>query len=603
MNKRIRKLEDKAQGHLEWQRYEKALEVFQEIAGLDPDNPRWLHKLGEAYNRLGRAAEAIAAYDQAARLNVEQGQLLKAIAQCRMVLDLDPGHTEVQGMLASLYAQRRSAAVLSPRSPTTGAPVAAPWEEQGAAAGETPATTSLDESPELPSVDDAGDAPPRSAAAELREEVPSTTGVGRLSDEQLPAGSKVEESEWVIPDPRDGADDEYERPEAISLVLQAPADLDGDGDDFGGEEVQVLYDPGLRDISGEIPDWTSRSLSSMSSTPEMGKGDTLDSIELRKLMEELEGEISEDGDSVVLEIDLDGEEEYSEDEHGEEAGVVPSTATQILAQMPAVPLFSSLDEGALLMIIERVVVRTFDKGDRIVRQGSPGDSLFVIVEGQVHVYREGAPRVDLATLGEGAFFGEVAVVTEQERAATVEALTAGYALEITRDLIGKVVSRYPDVLKQLLRFFRMRMIDLLVETHELFRPFAAEDRRQLEKRFSFLEATEGSRLLTEGEHGDGLYILVSGHAEAQREGNWLGELQAGDMVGEPSLLTGRPSAVTVVASSKCWLLRLDRAFFQDHVMKHPEVLRIVGKLAEDRRAQQETVEKGEGFERFSLTLY
>ncbi len=621
MDKRIRKLEERSIRHIERQRYDKAVEDLRELVDLDAGNPRWLHKLGEAHRRAGDTAEAVEAFGAAAERNAEQGHLLKAIAQCKMVLDLDPGHTHIQGMLASLYAQKRAGSPLRGRATTTGISphheaARAPWEAPPAAeAGERgpvePAAREPLEPPELPTAESAGHAPARSAADELLDETPSTTGVGELSYEHRPAGSRIEESEWVAPGAASG---EFRRPEAISLVLDAPP-VDDSGE-FGGEEVQDLFDPGLRELGGS-PDWTTRSLSAMSSTPpDLDRGDTLDSIELRRMMEELEEEISEPGESVVLEIHLDDEEggaepEWPEQEAGADDGDAgdasgdhePATATQILAEMPDVPLFSSLDAGALRMMIERVAVRVFEPGDWIVRQGSPGHSLFVVVEGEVEVYREGAPRVELGVLGEGAFFGEVSVVTEGERAATVQARTEGYALELTRDVIGEVVREHPDVLKQLLRFFRMRMIDLLVETHELFRPFAGDDREELERQFTFIEAATGAELLREGEHGDGLYILVSGRAEVRRGGEWLGELQAGDMVGEPSLLTGRPSAVTVHATGKCWLLKLDRAFFRDHVMKHPEVLRLVGELAEKRRKQQECAEKGEGFETFSLTLY
>jgi len=613
MAKKTRKLEEKARRFLERGRYDKAVEKWQELVELEPQNPRWLHKLGESYSRMGQAADAIEAYSEAAQLNAGKGYLLKAIAQCKMVLDLDPGHGEIQGMLASLYAQRRSGRALGgARAPTTGSPPSsvAPWEvsaEAVPAAAEADQADEPDEdqpdayrSAELPPAEEAGHEPAQSAADELRDAVPSTTGVGELDYEERPAGSRVEEAEWIAAS-READSGEFQRPDAISLVLEAPPAPDDSGG-FGGEEVQDLYDPGLRDIP-DTPDWSSKSLASMSTPPDLGPGDTLDSIELHKLMDELEDEIEEAGESVVLEIDLGGDGEDEEPVEPAREREDPASATQILEQMPAVPLFSSLDEGALRMIIERVGVRMFDEGDWIVRQGQPGQSLFVIVEGSVRVYREGAPRVELGTLGEGAFFGETALITDQERQATVEADTEGMALEVSRELIGEVVATYPDVLKQLLRFFRMRMIDLLVETHELFEPFAGEDRGKLERQFTFIEATAGAPLLTEGELSDGLYILVSGKAEARHEGEWMGELHAGDMVGEPSLLTGRPSAVTVVSSSKCWLLKLDRAFFQETVMTHPEVLRLVGKLAEDRKEKQQAAERGEGFEAFTLTLY
>ncbi|MFH1130881.1 MAG: cyclic nucleotide-binding domain-containing protein, partial [Pseudomonadota bacterium] len=92
-----------------------------------------------------------------------------------------------------------------------------------------------------------------------------------------------------------------------------------------------------------------------------------------------------------------------------------------LPDIPPTPLFSSLDADSLRTLIERVSVRRFVKGARIITQGESGNSLFVVAEGEVIVFQKNRPLKEAVFLGEGSFFGEIAVITNSVRTATVEA--------------------------------------------------------------------------------------------------------------------------------------------------------------------------------------
>src|SRR5207244_4841936 len=103
------------------------------------------------------------------------------------------------------------------------------------------------------------------------------------------------------------------------------------------------------------------------------------------------------------------------------------------APLPRIPLFSSLDEIRLRTLIERSRIHVKPAGESIIRQGEPGDALYVVVRGEVAVSLDGVGEV--ATLGEGSFFGELALLTEQPRQATVSAIGEVELLEIGRDLV------------------------------------------------------------------------------------------------------------------------------------------------------------------------
>ncbi len=256
-------------------------------------------------------------------------------------------------------------------------------------------------------------------------------------------------------------------------------------------------------------------------------------------------------------------------------------------EMLSTPLFSSLDQYALRMLIEQVELRSYAQGERILNQGEPGDSLYILVEGEVTVYHEGSPRVEVHRLSEGAFFGEIALLTNFRRSATVEATQDITVLEISRGVLSDLIEEHPAVLKVLLRFFRDRLIDTLIDTAELFAPFGNEDRRQLVSRFLFLEAEAGTHLIQEGQPADGLYILLSGALKISRqneeERQRITDLGPGSVVGEMSLLANAPAVNTITARNKCWLVKLERRTFKEVIMTHPQVLAFLSTLADDRK--------------------
>jgi CRP-like cAMP-binding protein len=309
-------------------------------------------------------------------------------------------------------------------------------------------------------------------------------------------------------------------------------------------------------------------------------------------------------ESVTLSTTLDGARQRSDAARGKVVEIPleddrvtgPVGGQQPDAGVPPIgmlriPLFSSLDEAALRWLIERVEVWHFGRGERIVTETEHGRSLFVLAEGTASVFREGPPRVQVGRLEEGAFFGEIALLTTLPRTATVEANEDVAVLEISCDTIGDLVQDHPHVLKVLLRFFRERLLDTLIDTSELFMPFANDDRRELVSKFAFLEVEAGGSVIHQGQPADGLYALLCGELEAIRTdpdgGLAVAELRPGSVVGEISLLTGTPAVATVTAGSKCWMLKLDKVTFKEMIMTHPQVLAFLGDLVEKRRQADE----------------
>jgi CRP-like cAMP-binding protein len=195
-------------------------------------------------------------------------------------------------------------------------------------------------------------------------------------------------------------------------------------------------------------------------------------------------------------------------------GLEPTTTDLSAAQIAPIPLFSSLSPNALRSLIEAVTVREIAAGELVVREGTAGDTLYVIVEGQMRVFHEGlaASAAPLATLTDGAFFGEIALLGDVKRTASVAATTPTTLLEISREVAYRLIDTHPPVLLELLRFFRERLVDNLIAESPIFAPFGGDERLALAERFAFIETDPGYTIQRAGVPADALHVFLCGAA-------------------------------------------------------------------------------------------
>ena len=123
-----------------------------------------------------------------------------------------------------------------------------------------------------------------------------------------------------------------------------------------------------------------------------------------------------------------------------------------------IPLFSKIDKAKLKLLAftsERVVFRS---GETVCRQGDAGDAAFIIVDGTADILINGnGSDIKVAEVGRNAIIGEVAILIDVPRTATVAATSELVTLRITKELFFNLVQEFPEISVEIMRVLAHRL--------------------------------------------------------------------------------------------------------------------------------------------------
>ncbi|MGB8645702.1 MAG: patatin-like phospholipase family protein [Anaerolineae bacterium] len=130
----------------------------------------------------------------------------------------------------------------------------------------------------------------------------------------------------------------------------------------------------------------------------------------------------------------------------------------MIADLRSISFFSNVPEEMLDVIAQRLPRAHFRKGELVVLEGEPGDSMYLIESGRVQVVTEedGQEKI-LRYLEPGNFFGESALLTGRPRSASVRVAIDSELIVITRDNLFALIKQYPVIAVSLTRELGRRL--------------------------------------------------------------------------------------------------------------------------------------------------
>lgn len=233
---------------------------------------------------------------------------------------------------------------------------------------------------------------------------------------------------------------------------------------------------------------------------------------------------------------------------------IPKTASErarLEAALGSNLLVKGLGTGTRQQILEAMFERKVRAGEDIIREGDLGDNFYVVEAGQFGVYIAG--RGEVTRCGPGQSFGELALMYNQPRQATVRALEDSVVWGLDGATFRKVII---DVA------YRRRMLhkDLLGRVPLLAALSPAEHARIAEALVP-IAYTAGDTIIRQGDLGQEFFIIAEGQTEVLIAGKPVNSLGPGDFFGELALLTNEPRSATVMARTPVQCLVLSRADF------------------------------------------
>jgi CRP/FNR family cyclic AMP-dependent transcriptional regulator len=118
------------------------------------------------------------------------------------------------------------------------------------------------------------------------------------------------------------------------------------------------------------------------------------------------------------------------------------------------PFFQGLSRGDLLELAKVTEDMEVDEGRALTREGQSGSEFFVIIDGEVGVAKGGQ---EIRSLGPGDFFGEIALLEDTPRTATVTAKTPLRFFVLTRQAFRSLLAHQPEVAEKVLDALEQRV--------------------------------------------------------------------------------------------------------------------------------------------------
>lgn len=241
-------------------------------------------------------------------------------------------------------------------------------------------------------------------------------------------------------------------------------------------------------------------------------------------------------------------------------------------------LFSHLDDDQFKTVLSALVEKPIPAKDiKVIAQGDAGDYFYIVEEGNFDIYihpsgtiQPGADglgnKVD--TIGPGGSFGELALMYNAPRAATVVSASAKSTLwALDRITFRRILMDSA--------FQRRRMYESFLEEVPLLASLKKYERSKIADALDTIKYPAGSTIITEGDPGDAFYLLESGEAEALKDGveGPVKSYKRGDYFGELALLDEKPRAASIITCTEVKVAKLGRDGFKRLLGPVEEIMR------------------------------
>ena len=245
--------------------------------------------------------------------------------------------------------------------------------------------------------------------------------------------------------------------------------------------------------------------------------------------------------------------------------ITPTSSTDLLRGST---VFGNLPDVELLRVATSMRLEQYGAGERIIAEGERGDTAYLIASGEAGVITRDliGEEVTLRVFKRGDVFGEVALVEDSPRTATVKALTDVDVLVLDRATFDALEQDNQAFSKAIREHVDLLSIDRFLKKASPFARVPQDVIHRVAQQLVSIPVKAGDVVVQEGEEGDRFYVIRAGTFSVTEQGREVAKLGSGDVFGEIALLTGGPRIASVTALEAGEVLALSKADF-DAVLK------------------------------------
>ena len=239
------------------------------------------------------------------------------------------------------------------------------------------------------------------------------------------------------------------------------------------------------------------------------------------------------------------------------------------------PLLQFLPDDLRKLVRNSFVRLDITFGTPIVTEGSEADAFYVLAAGRARVVKRGDrdEEISLAALKPGDTFGEMALVAETARTATVRASSDVTVYKLDRSIFLALLRGHPEIRECVELQARYRSVHNFLRRYSPLGQVPVEALRAILEGLVPVTAAKGDLIIRQGEAAGPMYVVEDGRlrvfVDAERRRRAVAYLRRGDFFGERSVFTGEARAATIEAVTPCRLLRLERDTLDRIVHQHP----------------------------------
>jgi len=258
-------------------------------------------------------------------------------------------------------------------------------------------------------------------------------------------------------------------------------------------------------------------------------------------------------------------------------------------------IFQSIDIKLYEGLDDQLELVEIDRGEDLFKAGDAGTAIFVLIKGKLNVRLKDAQGKEFL-IGEesepGTCIGEMALITGQNRAVTIQALSDSKLVRLSKAGFDKLTERSHQVLIEITKTMspRWQRIQLSLVLRELLGEIEADTLLELQSRLVWQQLSHGEVLFHQDDPGDAAYIIVNGRLHisvrlSDGSDRSVDESGPGDIVGEFALLTNDVRSATVKAIRETNLVKLTPQVFTDLIERFPQAMIRISRIIIERHKQ------------------